>query len=72
VQAPTASNQGAAYIYVATPVTVNMLIGDIHASKLVNPSHIGALNAQSAVPVTATNFRAMLLSAEESRRPIAA
>ena len=39
-------------------VSVTMLIGDINASKVVNASDIGAVKAQSGVPVTATNFRA--------------
>jgi hypothetical protein len=39
-------------------VSVNMLIGDINASKIVNASDIGAVKAQSGLAVTATNFRA--------------
>ena len=35
-----------------------MLVGDINGSKTVNASDIGAVKAQSGVPVTATNFRA--------------
>jgi CSLREA domain-containing protein len=42
----------------STPISVNMLVGDINASKVVNASDIGAVKAQSGVPVTAANFRA--------------
>jgi hypothetical protein len=41
-----------------TAVSVNMLIGDVDGSKAVNASDIGAVKAQSGLPVTATNFRA--------------
>ncbi len=41
-----------------TAVSVNMLIGDVNASKVVNASDIGAVKAQSGLPVTAANFRA--------------
>ena len=41
-----------------TPVSVNMLIGDINASKVVNASDIGAVKAQSGLAVTPANFRA--------------
>jgi hypothetical protein len=39
-------------------VSANMLIGDINGSKVVTASDIGAVKAQSGVPVTAANFRA--------------
>jgi CSLREA domain-containing protein len=41
-----------------TAVSMNMLIGDINASKVVNASDIGAVKAQSGLPVTGANFRA--------------
>jgi hypothetical protein len=41
-----------------TSVSVNMLVGDINSSKAVNTSDIGAVKAQSGLPVTAVNFRA--------------
>jgi photosystem II stability/assembly factor-like uncharacterized protein len=41
----------------ATAVSVNMLVGDINSSKTVNASDIGAVKAQSGLPVTAANFR---------------
>jgi hypothetical protein len=41
-----------------TAISLNMLIGDINSSKFVNASDIGAVKAQSGVPVTAANFRA--------------
>jgi hypothetical protein len=41
-----------------TPVSVNMLTGDINGSKVVNASDIGTVKAQSGAPVTAANFRA--------------
>jgi hypothetical protein len=40
-----------------TPVSVNMLIGDINGSKVVNASDIGTAKSQSGVPVGAANFR---------------
>jgi predicted outer membrane repeat protein len=42
----------------STAVSVNMLVGDINGSKVVNASDIGAVKAQSGLPVTNTNFRA--------------
>jgi hypothetical protein len=42
----------------AVAVSVNMLVGDINASKTVNASDIGSVKSQSGLPVTATNFRA--------------
>jgi hypothetical protein len=41
----------------ATAVSVNMLVGDVNSSKSVNASDIGAVKAQSGLPVTAANFR---------------
>jgi hypothetical protein len=41
-----------------TAVSMNMLVGDINASRVVNASDIAAVKAQSGVPVTAANFRA--------------
>jgi hypothetical protein len=37
---------------------MNLLVGDINSSKVVNASDIGAVKAQSGIPVTAANFRA--------------
>jgi predicted outer membrane repeat protein len=42
----------------STAVSVNMLVGDINGSKVVNASDIGAVKAQSGLPVTSANFRA--------------
>jgi hypothetical protein len=39
-------------------VSMNLLVGDINSSKAVNASDIGAVKAQSGIPVTAANFRA--------------
>jgi hypothetical protein len=39
-------------------VSMNLLVGDINSSKVVNTSDIGAVKAQSGLPVTAVNFRA--------------
>ncbi len=41
-----------------TAVSVNMLVGDINASKVVNASDVGAVKGQSGAAVTASNFRA--------------
>jgi hypothetical protein len=39
-------------------IPMNVLVGDINASKAVNSSDIGTVKTQSGVPVTAANFRA--------------
>ena len=40
-----------------TSVRVNILAGDVNGSKVVNASDIGAVKAQSGIPVTEANFR---------------
>lgn len=40
-----------------TPVSVNFLIGDTTANKIVNATDISQVKAQTGAPVTAANFR---------------
>jgi hypothetical protein len=46
-----------AQVLPATPVSVNMLIGDTNGNKAVSASDVAQTKGQSGLPVTAANFR---------------
>jgi hypothetical protein len=46
-----------AQVLPATPVSINMLIGDTNGNKAVSASDVAQTKGQSGLPVTAANFR---------------
>jgi hypothetical protein len=48
---------GFSQVLASIPVSMNVLVGDTNASKIVNATDIAQTKAQSGQPVTASNFR---------------